>query len=103
MAIMVWKSKQALDPLGIRLFHEHPSNRITRYSASNYICQPVPGYSSLAANIMARIWNSVPGLQTESTLEAAKPLTLKWAKTFPRWLETFSYSSKSSQADTTTL
>ena len=84
MAIMVWKSKQALDPLGIRLFHEHPSNRITRYSASNYICQPVPGYSSLAANIMARIWNSVPGLQTESTLEAAKPLTLKWAKTVPK-------------------
>ena len=84
MAIMVWKSKHAMNPLGIRLFRETPSNRITRFSASNNICQPVPGQSSLASNVMARILNSMPGLQSASTLGAAKSLTQKWAKTIPR-------------------
>ena len=84
MAIMLWKSKQAMDPLGIRLFSEPPRNRITRFSSSDNICQPVPGQSTLASNVMARIWNTVPGLQSAPTLGAAKSITQKWAKTIPR-------------------
>ena len=46
---------------------------------------PVPGYPTLSTNIMARIWNVVPGLQHASTLGAAKSLAKKWAKDIPRW------------------
>ena len=46
--------------------------------------QYVPGYPTLSPNIMARIWNAVPGLQHASTLGAAKSLAKKWAKDIPR-------------------
>ena len=46
--------------------------------------QPVPGYDVLATNLMARTWNSVPGLITSKTLGEAKRMILTWAKTLPK-------------------
>ena len=84
MAVMVWKSKISMDPLGVRLFQDNLNARTTRFTSSNNICQPVPGYATLPSNLMARVWNSVPGLHTVSTLSAAKTLSRKWAKSIPR-------------------
>ena len=39
---------------------------------------------TLSTNIMARMWNEVPGLQNATTLGAAKSLAKKWAKDIPR-------------------
>ena len=44
---------------------------------------PVPGHSTLAANLMARAWNQAPNLQTASSLGAAKSAAHKWAKSLP--------------------
>ena len=81
----VWKSKRFMDPLGQRLFQERPSLKCTRSATSKDICLPVPGYPTLSTNIMARIWNTVPGLQDASTLGAARAFSQKWAKQIPRW------------------
>ena len=83
-AVSVWKSKTVMDPLGQRIFNQKPRLQCTRSGTSNEICLPVPGYPTLSTNIMARIWNAVPGLQTASTLGAAKSLAKKWARDIPR-------------------
>ena len=82
--VSVWKSKTVMDPLGQRIFQEKPRLQCTRSGTSNEICLPVSGYPTLSTNIMARIWNAVPGLQHASTLGAAKSLAKKWAKEIPR-------------------
>ena len=41
--------------------------------------QPVPGNNTLAANLMARAWNSSTELQTMTTIGAAKSVAWKWA------------------------
>ena len=51
---------------------------------SKDICPPVPGFHTLPINLMAKIWNKVPGLQTATTLGAAKSLVKKWSNTIPR-------------------
>ena len=56
----------------------------TRSTAANDIDLLVQGYPTLSTNIMARIWNAVPGLQHATTLGAAKSLAKKWAKDIPR-------------------
>ena len=56
----------------------------TRSTAANDIDLLVQGYPTLSTNIMARIWNVVPGLQHATTLGAAKSLAKKWAKDIPR-------------------
>ena len=84
MALTVWKSKQCMDPLGYCLFQENPSNRSTRSKSSKEIRPPVPGYPTMAANVMARVWNSVPGLEDASSVGAAKAVSRKWAKGIPR-------------------
>ena len=84
MAVLVWKSKQEMNPLGIRLFSERKFKRNTRLAESMNIDLPVPGFDSLPSNLLARIWNIVPGLQTATTLGAAKRLARKWAQTIPR-------------------
>ena len=84
MAVLVWKSKQSMNPLGKRLFPEKGSKRNTRLAESMNICPPVPGFHALPSNFMARIWNSVPDLQTAATLSAVKTLVRKWAKNIPR-------------------
>ena len=83
-AVTVWKSKTFMDPLGKRIFREKPSFQCTRSVASKDIDLLVPGYPTLSTNIMARIWNAVPGLQHATTLGAAKSLAKKWAKEIPR-------------------
>ena len=57
---------------------------VTTHNTSKDVGLPVPGYPALSTNIMARIWNTVPGLQNASTLGAAKSLAKKWAKEIPR-------------------
>ena len=52
-----------------------------RSSNSDNAKQPVPGYSTLAANILARIWNEVPKLQHASSIGAAKLAAHEWART----------------------
>ena len=85
MALTVWKSRNALNSLGQCLFPERSMTRETRSVNSINACQPVPGYPNLAANLMARVWNSVPGLSTATTLLEAKRKTQLWAKTLPKW------------------
>ena len=79
-AVTVWKSKQSMDPLGQCLFKEHNSSRSTRSTASNEIRAPVPGYPMLSTNIMARVWNDNPELQSAPTISAAKSAAYKWSK-----------------------
>ena len=85
-AVSVWKSKTVMDPLGQRILNQKPRLQCiyTRSGTSKEICLPVPGYPTLSTNIMARIWNAVPGLQHASTLGAAKSLAKKWARDIPR-------------------
>ena len=83
-AIMVWKSKQEMNPLGVHLFSEKPNRRNTRLAESKNICPPVPGFKILPSNLMAKVWNTVPGLQTATSLGIVKSLARKWAKTIPR-------------------
>ena len=42
--------------------------------------QPVPGNNTLAANLMARAWNSSSELQTATTIGAARTVAQKWAR-----------------------
>ena len=83
MAITVWKARNYMNPLGqclFKNFQKGPSERSTRSQFSNDICLPVPGFPTVASNIMAKIWNSVPGLQSATTLGAAKAISRKWAR-----------------------
>ena len=84
VAITVWKAKQSMNPLGHLLFKKQPNLRNTRSMCSNKVDIPVPGYPSLATNIMAKVWNENTELQNALTLSAAKRISLKWAKTIPR-------------------
>jgi hypothetical protein len=84
IAVTVWKAKQSMNSLGKCLFQERPSIRSTRSATSNQIRMPVPGFPTLASNLMARVWNSIPELQSASTLSAARTISRKWAKGIPR-------------------
>jgi len=83
-AVTVWKAKKAMDPLGQRIFRDKSSLQCTRSTTSKDIDLLVQGYPTLSTNIMARIWNTVPGLQHATTLGTAKSLAKKWAKDIPR-------------------
>ena len=84
MAVMVWKAKKEMNSLWVNLFSEKNYERKTRFAVSDNICPPVPGYQSLPSNLMARVWNSVPGLQSATSLGKAKSLARIWARTIPR-------------------
>ena len=74
-----------MNPLGARLFPEKRNTGMkTRFAESMNINSPVPGYPNLPTNMMAKIWNNMPGIQTATTLGAVKSLARKWAKTIPR-------------------
>ena len=74
-----------MDSLGNCLFQEKPISRPgLRSETSKEIRPPVPGYPTMAANVMSKVWNSVPGLETASSLGAAKSISKEWAKTLPR-------------------
>ena len=83
MAVLVWKCKQSMNPLGTRLFTEKARMRNTRLANSLKISTPVPGFQTLPSNLMARIWNDVPSLQSATTLSAVISISRKWAKTLP--------------------
>ena len=83
-ALTVWKAKQSMNPLGQRLFQDKTGMVSTRFQTSNEIQLPVPGYPTLASNLMARVWNSLPELQNATTLGAARAISKKWAKGIPR-------------------
>ena len=85
-AITVWNSKQSMNPLGKCLFKERITSRTVklRSDTSTDIRPPVPGYPMLPSNIMTSVWNSVPDLQSATTLAAAKRATYKWAKGLPK-------------------
>ena len=57
--------------------------RHTRSINSTNATQPVPGNNTLAANLMARAWNSSTELHTVTTLGAAKLVARKWAQNLP--------------------
>ena len=84
-ALMVWKSKRCMNPLGSLLFPPKVENPISkmelRSSNSDKATLPVPGYNTLAANILARIWNEAPKLQHASSVGAAKSAAHEWART----------------------
>ena len=42
--------------------------------------QPISGNNTLAANLMARAWNSSTELHTVTTIGAAKSVARKWAQ-----------------------
>ena len=82
-AVMVWKSKQLMDPLGKRLFPVRiidEDARITRSTYSDMIALPVPGNPSLAINLMATAWNENSELRNAKTLGSATTAARKWAK-----------------------
>ena len=83
-AVMVWKSKQRMDPLGSLLFPEkqiNPDFNIELRSArSSKTDIPVPGHGTLAANLLARSWNESTDIQNATTLSAAKTAARKWSK-----------------------
>ena len=83
-ALTVWKSHKTMDPLGQLLFQQWKSERCLRSQFSKEIQIPVRGYPTLASNIMARVWNSVPELEHASSVSVARELSRKWAKTIPR-------------------
>ena len=66
-AVTVWKAKTFMDPLGQRIFREKTNLQCTRSTTANDIDLLVQGYPTLSTNIMARIWNAVPGLQHATT------------------------------------
>ena len=73
-----------MDPLGSLIFpakSDNPSRSITTRSDSNHMVRtPVPGFSTLAANLLAKSWNKAYELQKASNLCAAKTAARKWAK-----------------------
>ena len=79
-AVMVWKSKKAKDPLVRCLFPSRSIIRPTRSMNCGKATQPVPGNKTLAANLMARAWNSSIELQTVTTIGAARTVAQKWAR-----------------------
>jgi hypothetical protein len=68
----------------IHCFNDHgnPNNkkRQTRSTNSTNATQLVPGNNTLAANLMARAWNSSTELHTVTTVGAAKVIARKWAQ-----------------------
>ena len=64
-----------MDPLGSLLFPKsgvNPDRVSTRSINSCSAKLPVPGCMSLAANLLARLWNKSPEIQNAETLGAAK-------------------------------
>lgn len=86
-ATMVWKSKMNMDPLGSLLFSKKttkPTDSITtRSENSDKAKLPAPGCRTLAANLLARVWNESADLRSAKTLWAAK----KAAKLFSQSLQ----------------
>jgi len=83
-ATTIWKSKLWMDPLGSLLFQKSAANHnggiSTRSKNSCNAKLPVPGCMTIAANLLARLWNASPDLQKAETLGAAKQAARKLSK-----------------------
>ena len=73
-----------MDPLGIRVFSRtvvKPTGHIVTRSEKNVKAKlPAPGHSTLASNLLARIWNESQYLQNSKTPAAAKMAARKFSK-----------------------
>ena len=78
-ALMVWKSKKKMDPLGTALFPVKSSTRPIRSLHLNKATQPVPGNKTLSTNLLARAWNNATELHNVTKLGVAKSISRKWA------------------------
>ena len=65
----------AFTPAGRTIMRSTRSN-----NNNNKTTQAFPGIHTLAANLMARIWNAANDLQNVATLGVAKPVARKWAR-----------------------
>ena len=83
-AVMIWKSKKCMDPLGSLIFQSKVINQsrniITRSDTSSAVKVPVPGNGNVAANLLARTWNEAAQVQTATNLSAAKSAAKMWAR-----------------------
>ena len=68
-----------MNPIGNCIFPEKEALRPVRSINKNKATQPVPGNRTLAANLIAKSWNSAKELQSVDTLGAAKIASRKWA------------------------
>jgi peroxiredoxin len=66
----------AFTPAGRTIMRATRSNN----NNNNKATQAFPGIHTLAANLMARIWNAANDLQNVATLGVAKPVARKWAR-----------------------
>ena len=71
---------KARNPLGRNLFPKRSIMRPTWSINCMKAIQPVPGNNNLAANLMARAWNSSSDLKTVTTISTAKSVAWKWAQ-----------------------
>ena len=69
----------AFTPAGRTIMRPTRSNNNNNKN-NNKATQAVPGIHTLAANLMARIWNAANDLQNVATLGVAKPVARKWAR-----------------------
>jgi hypothetical protein len=67
----------AFTPAGRTIMRATRSNNNNKNN--NKATQAFPGIHTLAANLMARIWNAANDLQNVATLGVAKPVARKWA------------------------
>ena len=87
IATTVWKTKQSMNPIGKRLFQERTIPEdcpVLRSQSSKNIRPPVPGYPNLALNIMAKVWNDIPELQSAKTLGGARTISHNLDRKLPR-------------------
>ena len=70
----------AFTPAGRTIMRPTRSNNNNNNQNNNKATQAVPGIHTLAANLMARIWNAANDLQDVATLGVAKPVARKWAR-----------------------
>ena len=83
-AITVWKSKLWKDPLNTVLFQKKVEKVVgsvsTRSENSFKAKLPIPGCRTLAANLLARLWNKSDDIQIAETFGAAKKAARKLSK-----------------------
>ena len=69
----------SMDPLGKCLFPSKTSLKPIRTVNLNKASQPVPRNRTLAANLMARAWNSAVELHKVDNIGIARTASRKWA------------------------
>jgi hypothetical protein len=78
MACAIWKARKEMNPLGC-IFKNNHSNRNTRSSSNDKLCQPVPGHPEAATNKLAHSWN-IMNLHSAKTLGSVRTSARLWYK-----------------------